>query len=185
MRNLSLRTKIETALWLAFAIFGLYLTKDLVQDSGVGILAGEQAEAFTPATWPRIVFSLIVVVAIINFVLALIKGEEAPDQEEEGVAETGSFIQQNARLFGFVSLSLLYGIFLGWIGFYILTPFFILGILLLAGERRWIPLVGLAFVLHLALILLFYRLLRMTLPTGTGIFYEISGAFQNFLYSIF
>ena len=185
MRNLSSRTIVETALWLVFALLGLYLTAGLGQSSSVGLLAGEQAEAFTPATWPRIIFSLIIVVAVVNFLLALLKGEEPLEEEEVERQESGNFIQRNARLFGFVSLALLYGMLLGWVGFYILTPFFILGILLLSGERRWLPLVGLSFILHLALILLFYRLLRMTLPTGTGVFYEISGAFQNFLYSIF
>jgi hypothetical protein len=184
MKNISLKTWIETGLWISFALFGLYLCFDLIANSQTGFLTSEDDSAFTPATWPRMIFSMIIVVALVNLAVAWFNGEN-PSEERASAASEGGFIRQNAKLFGFVSVSLLYGILLAWMGFYILTPFFILAILLLSGERRWFPLVALAFGLHVFLIVLFYRVLGMTLPTGTGTFYEISASLQNFMYSIF
>jgi len=182
MRNISIKTWVETGLWIAFGLFGLYLCLDLVADSQTGFLAAEDEGAFTAATWPRLIFGMIIVIAFVNLAVAWFNGEIP---SEESVDSEGGFIQQNIKLIGFVSASLLYGILLAWFGFYLLTPFFILAILLLSGERRWFPLLGLAVGLHLLLVVLFYRVLGMTLPTGTGVFYNISASFQNFLYSIF
>jgi hypothetical protein len=184
MKNVSTKTWIETGLWVSFALFGLYLCLDLVASGQTGFLAAEDDSAFTAATWPRLIFGMIIVVALVNLGVAWFNGENPSDESSDAGSE-GGFIQQNIKLIGFVSVSLLYGILLAWIGFYLLTPFFILAILLLSGERRWLPLLGLAVGLHLLLVVLFYRVLGMTLPTGTGMFYDISASFQNFLYSIF
>ncbi|MDA9009355.1 tripartite tricarboxylate transporter TctB family protein [Alphaproteobacteria bacterium] len=184
MSNISIKTWVETGLWIAFGLFGLYLCIDLVASGQTGFLAAEDDGAFTAATWPRLIFGMIIVIALVNLAVAWFNGEN-PSEEGASAGSEGSFIQRNIKLIGFVSVSLLYGILLAWFGFYLLTPFFILAILLLSGERRWVPLLVLAVGLHLLLVVLFYRVLGMTLPTGTGVFYNISASFQNFLYSIF
>ena len=184
MKNLSTKTWVETGLWIAFALFGFYLCFDFNQNSNTGFLIVEDEGPFKATTWPKLVFSLIIAIALVNFAVAWFNGESQSDEGGSTNSE-GGFIKQNAKLFGFVSVSLLYGILLAWIGFYLLTPFFILSILLLSGERRWLPLVGLSVGLHLFLVILFYRVLGMTLHPGTGLFYDMSGSFQNLLYKIF
>lgn len=116
---------------------------------------------FTSATWPRFIVAGIVIAAICQ----LLFGDGPENQLTEVEAEDER--PPLRRLGAAILLTALYIQCISWAGFYITTPLFIAGYLLIFGEHR--PLRILIFALATSVIfnLVFTTFLFISLPTGS------------------
>lgn len=158
----------ETALWILFAAIGYALSFEFDKDIEI--------YKFNATGWPRVVLILTVLAALGHLVTSwrdISAGASVVDEEQEPLG--GGTWGGRIRVISLLVLPLIYAYLLQDVGFYILTPFFILGLLLLAGERRIKYLLGITVVLYGFLLLIFARLLFLNLPIGTAEpFYSIS-----------
>ena len=159
----------EVALWLAFAGTAYYFTFDFER--------GIEIYRFGAHGWPRVVIALIAIAALMQ-AFTVLRRPSAP--VSDAAAEPGSDAAEKglaykARVAATLLIPLVYAGLLERVGFYVLTPFFILAILLLAGERRWKTLIGVSLGIYAALVFFFGKLLYINLPVGNlHPFYDIS-----------
>lgn len=137
-----------------------------------------QVYRFGAASWPRVIIGALFIGALTQFMLAA-----RQRLSERGAAPVEGYWSQlrrtglglNLRLLGMFGLPLLYVYFLPRTGFYVTTPFFLSGYMLLLGERRLRHLVGTSLLIHGFALLVFGRLLFVPLPTGNWPgFYDFS-----------
>ncbi len=195
MQRLSRGTIIETVLWLCFALFAYYFSFEFDRDF--------ETYKFNATGWPRTVILLIVIAALLNIFMLWRKGEDKGDRdmlsslsredlekakaeleakaggatlktEEEDIRGTKNWIRVLSILF----LPVAYAWFLEPVGFYALTPFFILFFLILAGERRWQALASVTVGIYVTLVFVFGKLLYINLPVGVQ---EPFYSFSNWL----
>lgn len=126
----------EAALWLAFAGAAYFFSFEF--DRGIEIYR------FGAHGWPRAVIALIVIAALLQAFSVLRRPQVAvsDDAADQGAAEGTQAGNYKLRVAATLLVPLVYAGLLENMGFYVLTPFFILAILLLAGERRWKILLG-------------------------------------------
>jgi len=169
MTNGRMLKLFEVALWLAFAGAAFYFTFDF--DRGIEIYR------FGAHGWPRVVIALIVIAALLQAFAVLRRPPAAvsDDGAEPGTTAENQGGGYKARVAATLLIPLVYAGLLENMGFYVLTPFFILAILLLAGERRWKVLLGVSLGIYAALVFFFGKLLYINLPVGNWHpFYDIS-----------
>lgn len=173
MRRKALWGHAEAAAWFAFAVLAFGLTFGFDQTL--------ETYAFGASGWPRTVLILIALAAIGQFVLAgpnraaSALGESDDEAAAEGAPQPVRNWRSGARLFALLALPIGYAVLLDPIGFYVMTPAFIAGVLLLAGERRpWTVLATMTAIYSVA-VFVFAKLFFVGLPVGyLGPFYDVS-----------
>ncbi len=122
---------------------------------------------FGAAGWPRLIILLIVLGALGQFVQDLRKGQDKPAPD---TGDLGRFGEHDWRFFLRMGLTLalpvVYASLLQGMGYYFLTPFFLIGYLYLTGEHRLLPLILVPLLIYCVISLIFTRLLYVGLPIG-------------------
>ena len=157
----------ELVFWLGFAALAYVMTFDFDQELEI--------YAFGAHGWPRAVIAVIVLSALGQAYHDLrFYKTDADEEAEDEVERGGHYVLRMAAILG---LPLVYAALLSAVGFYVLTPFFILAFLLFAGERRLPWLIGVTLGIYGFLLIAFARIFYVGLPVGTmRPFYDISNA---------
>ncbi len=135
--------------------------------------------------WPRTLILGIVIFAVINALwrVFLSRRQGAVDAGEAKLSDTppvrpASGTSIYLKRFGSFAVPLLYLFLLPRAGFYIMTPLFIAGYMVLLGERRWVHLVGTTLLIYALSLIVFVKLLYVPLPVGNWPgFYDINSFF--------
>ncbi len=167
MQHLLKSGVFELLFWLVLAALGFYFSLEF--DRKI------EFYRFGAANWPRAILALIVVAALGQWWThrrsTAVSGPESGD--ESAASERGGSV--GLRLAITFALPLLYAALWEQIGFYVLTPLFLIAYLYLIGERRVQWLIGAPLVIFGALTFIFTRLLYVGLPVGNWRpFYDIS-----------
>jgi len=135
--------------------------------------------------WPRTLILGIVIFAVINALWSIfLSGRQgASDPGEVPLSDTshsrsaiGAWVY--VKRLGSFAVPLLYLFLMPRAGFYILTPLFIAGYMVLLGERRLVHLVGTTLLIYALSLLVFVKLLYVPLPVGNWPgFYDINSFF--------
>jgi len=134
---------------------------------------------FGATGWPRVILGILFFVTLgniyhqYNYGSAIQKGRVgiADEYNEEGDKSTGTLFKIIAVLF----TPFLYALSLKPAGFYFTTPFFILAIILLFGERRPRWIISITLLIYALLLSLFMVVLNAPLPQGNmSPFYDYS-----------
>lgn len=164
---------IETALWLTFAgiAYGLSFQFD----------GSFPDYRYGAAGWPRS-FILIFVVCVLGLFatsLAELRCKEEPQKKLEKIATNW---KEKLILFGNFVIPIGYIFLLPRTGFFLTTPFFIVGYMYMLGERRLVHLLGSAALIYALCLLIFTKLLYMPLPVGNWSgFYDINTALLSII----
>lgn len=160
---------ISFALWMGLAVGAFIITFQF--DKPIEIYA------FGTAGWPRAIIVLIGMAAAMQLFDEWRYGSEKKEDAaavigKEGEPLSAATVLQVLLLLG---LPIVYALLLEAVGFYVLTPFFLIAIILLGGERRPLRVLAVASGIYVFLLLVFTKLLYVGLPVGTiGIFYDVS-----------
>jgi len=154
-------------LLLALSIFYYLSTRGLPPPSKTENLGS----AFFPHLL-AIVLALLSLMLIFNAFLF----RSPSDQEEEKSAIAGgerleedSFTAEGISykfLLGTIGASILYVILLPVIGYVIVTPIFLIGMIRLLGKKQWLHNIAISILLTVSLYLLFGKMLGVALPPG-------------------
>lgn len=180
---------IETGVWIAIAGIGFYYS--FAFDQPIEIYK------FGASGWPRAVLILIVTAALGNLVWHYRYGDDygndGPGAEDQqagtaaGADRTAatpaaealqlklqtphemdeSRLSYYARIVPIMALPFLYAYLLEGVGFYALTPVFIVLVVFALGERSLAWLVGVTIIVYALLLFLFAKVLFVGLPVGT------------------
>ncbi len=159
----SLRTSVllELGFWLslAFAAFGLsFQFSDEVGTYRWGA-----------ASWPRAVILLMAVTALVH---AFVRLQEA---KQTDAADDDSAGRSSLSSLGLFLIPLVYAWLLPHAGFYLITPFFLIALLLNVGERRWSVILLTTLIITFIINLVFAKLFYVALPVGNWPgFYDIN-----------
>ncbi|MEX0802347.1 MAG: tripartite tricarboxylate transporter TctB family protein [Candidatus Binatia bacterium] len=131
---------------------------------------------YGPAGWPRALFISIIFISLVQLFFSL-RRAKSPECASPTVDDDGPF-----SLCGLpvktIAVPVLYISLLTPVGFFVATPFFLAGVMLMMGERRWIHILAVTGMIYGLIILVFIKLLYVPLPLGTlPVFYDIG----NFL----
>ncbi len=137
------------AFWLGFAVLGFALTFGFDGD-----IANYRYGA---GGWPRMLFALMALVAVVQFVVA----KRAP---QAAVADAAPAAGLPLRL---VAMPLIYIALLKPVGFFVMTPLFLAGVMWAMGERRPLPILAATGVIYALVVVVFVKLLYVPLPIGT------------------
>ncbi|MGI9304715.1 MAG: tripartite tricarboxylate transporter TctB family protein [Gammaproteobacteria bacterium] len=173
MKRLPAAALAEAAIWLLLAALAYYYSFQF--DKSIEIYR------FGASGWPRAVILLMVAAAICQLIVTWRRGGDAQTQDMLAAQETEAEesgergVRYYLRVTATLLLPLIYALLLERVGFYVLTPIFILLFLLLAGERRPRYLIGVTVGIYAVLVFVFGRLLYINLPTGNmQPFYDFS-----------
>ena len=108
-----------------------------------------------PAVWPRIVFTLMLAVALLLGFGALRSSDETP------VFEQGTKIA-----LGLMGLAALYVVAIEPVGFLLTTGLFLFVAMLMLGMRSWRMLAGVSIVFPVVVYVVFVRLANTEFPAG-------------------
>lgn len=178
MGNLRPGHLVEAAFWLGFAALAFIFSFEFDRPIDVYKLGA--------TAWPRAVILLIALAAVGQLYWhwrfgdeETVEIDEPPSSEAasstvgEEAAETR--LRYYLRLGALFVLPLLYAYFMSDLGFYAMTPFFIVAVLWLLGERRWRYLLGVTVFVYAFIIIIFAKFLYVGLPTGSvSPFYDYS-----------
>ncbi len=167
----------EAAFWAAIAVVAFVFSYEFD-----GVIPEYKYGA---TGWPRVLVYAIVFFASVQTILSLLqlRTKGTIDQlEEEHVdidsKESGPSVHLK-RLANF-SLPFVYLFLIPKMGFYILTPFFIAGYMVLFGEKRWFMVIGLTLVFYTLAMIVFLKLLFVPFPVGNWPgFYDINSYFVS------
>jgi len=167
---------IEAGFWLSFAALAYYYSFEFDQPIEI--------YKFGASSWPRAIILLIALAALAQLWWQSRYGDEDLPEEidikpSEG-AETATVHAESKqayyfRIGGLFLLPLLYAYFMNDLGFYASTPFFIVGVMWLMGERRWKYLLGVMAAAYIVIVIIFAKFLYVGLPVGNiSPFYDFS-----------
>ncbi len=178
---MSTKTKgaiVEPIIWIVFAALAYYFSFNFEKEIEI--------YRYGASGWPRAIIVLIVIAAIFLFIkrgshsgfhpedkAQAIAHPQVTDEtiDTESVRDGAYYLKVGATLL----LPVVYAALLEKIGFYTLTPFFICGFLLLAGERRIKVLIAMSLGIYVLFVFIFGKLLYINLPIGTmRPFYDFS-----------
>lgn len=112
------------------------------------------------ASYPR-------VLAVILGLLTALRLSVKMVQRDGGAAPGGTFSLSSVRLpVLLLSLFALYLVGLGFLGYHLMTAPFLVAVLLLTGERKWLPMLFFGVLSSLAVAFVFEVLLKIVLPGG-------------------
>ncbi len=151
---------IELAFWLLLALIAFGLSFQFSEEPGT--------YEWGAASWPRAVILLMTVTAVIH---AFVRWREA-EEPHEHANETAVGMPGSLGLF---LIPLIYVWLLPRTGFYATTPFFLIALLLYAGERRWQVILLTTAIITFLINLVFAKLFYVALPVGNWpVFYDIN-----------
>jgi hypothetical protein len=138
---------------------------------------------FGASAWPRVIIAMIFLGAIGQFIQDVVKAKTNP------VYDPGYFSKFSEHGSGFIirmgltlALPLVYAALLQGMGYYFLTPFFLVAYLYLTGVRRVTMLIFVPLLIYGVITFIFTRILYVGLPIGywPG-FYDFGNWFVNFV----
>ena len=134
--------------------------------------------AFGASGWPRVISLAVILGATSQYIFQILEitrdKNKNPTVNSEEISKESNFRKMVQRI-GIFLLPLIYLYFLPSVGFYLLTPFFILMLLLLLEVRRAVAIVAVIAVVYGLTLLIFTRLFYVALPTGSiEFFYNIN-----------
>ncbi len=168
---------IESIVWCVFAALAYYFSFNFEQEIEI--------YRYGASGWPRTIILLILIAAVLLFIKRGSHSGFHPEDKAEAAAhpqaiETEEDTSERGGAYYLkvgttLLLPVVYAALLEKIGFYTLTPFFICGFLLLAGERRIKMLLGMSLGIYVLFVFIFGKLLYINLPIGTvRPFYDFS-----------
>ncbi|MGI9407417.1 MAG: tripartite tricarboxylate transporter TctB family protein [Hyphomicrobiaceae bacterium] len=166
---------IETVVWLAIAVILFGFSFQFNQPGSIYPPG--------PSAWPRGVLVLMVLAALGNLYFHWKNGDSL-QEGRIGIAVDDETLKAERdwpakiRIGLILLVPFVYAMSLKTIGFYCATPFFIVAVILLMGERRPLPIILNTIGIYVILILFFLVLLNANLPQGTmRPFYDVSSQF--------
>ena len=171
MGNLQKTHIIEAASWIA--IIAILYAFSFEFDKEIEIYK------FGASGWPRSILALFCLVVVGNIWYQYNHGSMIQAGRvgisDDDISEADRSLSSWITISAFITAPLLYAWSLKPIGFYSATPFFILAIIMLLGERRPKWIVGITSLIYGILITLFLLILNAPLPQGTvSPFYDFS-----------
>lgn len=161
MTGTKLGVLIELGFWLTLSLAAFVLSFEFSGEPGT--------YKWGAASWPRAVCLLMAVTALAHasFRYRQAVQADASDDDEAGTPILGSL--------GLFLIPLVYAWLLPHTGFYLTTPFFLLALLLYAGERRWQVLLLTTVIIVVLINLVFAKLFYVALPVGNWPgFYDVN-----------
>lgn len=159
MGRLSTGQWFEVGIWLVIVGVAYGFTLEFDRDI--------EMYRFGAAGWPRLIILLIALGAFGQFLQDLRKAQDKPAAER---GERDPAVEHDWYFFVRMGLTLalpvVYASLLQGMGFYFLTPFFLIGYLYLTGEHRVVPLILVPLVIFGVITFIFTRLLYVGLPVG-------------------
>ncbi len=163
-----LRPVAEWVIWIAIVAWVFWQTRYFDQEI--------QLYAFGAAGWPRALCIAAALGATGQLIYRIAEVRRGHVAAPEASAERPSLWQRAKHLPIFL-FPLLYLYLVPSVGFYLATPFFILGLLLILEVRSLVALASVTAVIYGLVLLLFTRLFYVALPTGQiEAFYNINNA---------
>jgi hypothetical protein len=165
---------LEFLLWLLLGaiLFGLtYQFDEVIEEYRFGA-----------AGWPRFLIFCTASVALIQFIREFFKAQGMKSEiEKQKVFEFNILnLFKNIRLICTFILPIVYLFLIPRVGFYIITPFFLSGYMLVLGQRKIFHLLGTTILFYLIILFIFVKLLFVPIPVGVWPgFYEAN----NFILS--
>jgi|TARA_B110000967_G_C18895237_1_gene570151 hypothetical protein len=158
-------------LWVGLSIFALILTLGF---------EGEIANyRYGPGGWPRGVFISIIIIATLKLFFDIRQtkkvGSTTIDQEYSGL---NLFKHFGGLPITTIAVPVVYTLLIMPFGFFVTTPFFLAGVMLMMGERRWKHILAITMLIFGLIIIVFIKFLYVPLPMGTvQLSYDISNFF--------
>ncbi len=172
---------LEGVIWLAIASAAYALTYEFDEPLDQYL--------YGATGWPRVLIAAMAIFAAVQATANIIKCHrrrgtdrvEAPSSHgSSGGAETGTLII--IKRLGTFAAPLVYLFLMPRIGYYIITPIFLAGYMMLLGERRLIHLIGTTLMIFALTMVVFTKLLFVPLPIGNWPgFYEINNLFLSLI----
>lgn len=161
----SLGRCLELAIWLGLAGFALYMSFGFDRE-----ISGYR---YTAASWPRLVFILLAVVAIVQFVLNA--RDDGVTVSRSGDGEEGDSSPAGGLPWHLAMLPFVYLFLLPRTGFLLTTPVFVVALIWAMGERRITRIVLVTALIIGIVFLVFVRFFYIPLPIGNWpVFYDIN-----------
>lgn len=165
---------LETAFWLILAGGSWLLSMEF---AGTDMLFRWGAEF-----WPRSVALLMAILAVLQFAIRFRRIEAASPQAGQEEGQTQASPRQMVRLGLTLLVPLIYIYLMPRAGYFLITPFFIVVMMMLFGMRRPRHLIGTTAGVYIIFLLVFSKLLAVPLPTGYWpVFYHLNTAFAKLL----
>lgn len=157
--------KGEIVISLITFIGALYLYRETYNFGFIDLYGG-----LGPVFWPRVLLVLLMVFSagVAFNVYRKVKAGLLPAAAELKL-DRGMI-----QLFAAIGLIVLYIMLMKVIGFLVLTPFVMIAFMYLLGEKSKVWIFSVPFVLTIAVVLLFTKVMYVPLPRGVGIFLSIS-----------
>lgn len=130
--------------------------------------------AFGPATWPRVVL-IILFLCVVTDIVKSSTGKEEPESRD-----VGEFLNWN-RVVGFTVCLGGYVVGMMILGFPLATFVFCWIVLLFHRIHDWKVCVSVAMGVTVVCVLLFLRVLYLSLPRGTWIFFDATNFLLSFI----
>lgn len=157
-------------------------------------IGGRTISAFDPgaAFWPRACLVIVIAGALVNLGLIYNRTRNGDDDGDE-LREAGPSVSEigletfsdvsgkRKQYFGAVVSSLAYLALLNTVGFLVLTPFYLFVFGWVMNYDSLPKLVAFSIVVPFVLFLAFNNLMNILLPSGTGIFRNVTVFFEGFL----
>ena len=172
MGNLKNSHLIEGTIWLTIVLVFFAFTYDFNQPIEI--------YKFGATGWPRVILGILLFVTLGNLFHQYRFGSAAQsgrvgisddDDEADGTTSIGAVL----KIIAVLGTPFLYALLLKPAGFYFATPFFIVFIILLFGERRPRWIISITLLIYALLLFLFMMVLNAPLPQGNvSPFYDYS-----------
>ena len=130
--------------------------------------------------WPISILALASILSAILLFSSLLKGKEKGEKESEEPPSPDS-IASRRRARNIVILSsvatLIYIFAMQWVGFAIATLLYVLGFIIILGERRKWVLIFSPLLVTVFILVVFSKFISIPFPRGSGVFAELSRFF--------
>lgn len=139
-----------------------------------------------PDAWPRAVLALLIAVCAWEALKRLVFGVGSVagllEALMEGAGESGGGAPGGRlRLGAGIAATVAYVVLVAFLGFFVATAAFITGFVLIGGYRRWGVALATGVLGSLAMVVLFMKLVYVSLPLGEGPFRALSVALLGLL----
>jgi len=171
----------EGIIWIALACMAYVLTYEFDEPL--------EQYRYGATGWPRVLIVALAAFAMVQTTLNILKyrGKRGTGQIEtpssdgsSGGPATGILV--GLKRLGIFAVPLAYLFLMPRIGYYIITPIFLAGYMVLLGERRLIHLIGTTLMIFVLTMVLFTKLLFVPLPIGNWPgFYEMNSLFLSLI----
>lgn len=156
----------KALVWLGFLFWICFASTAIALTFG---FTGEIANyKYGAAGWPRVLFTGIIVVAIIQLLVSLRNFTQCPSESPERITDRSSTPVSIAGLpLKTLAAPVIYVAFLPQVGFFAATPIFLASVMLIMGERRLPIIAAVTAGIYAFVLLVFVKLLFVPLPIGS------------------